>query len=365
MCQCLGSAAPKLKTLRLVDQRRQRDPSVPIPPSVSTQGLRSLKPILSGLQELRLARICGPLCNAPDIDLLMLLSCSLGSDLRRLHLEGFPRLSDAALLEMLSELRAEVDKGLEALRLLGTAVTDAAFVNGLCDAFRPSLRELRLSGNHGVTDTALGCLAEGGWCNKLERLALGGGGFGDIGVSAVLSEAEALRCLHLIDCSISDETFAKLAEEAPRLQELGITGCTALSEQGLKAMQRLPLQSLRIDSCVRISNHAFSEFLQELGPKLTSLSIERCNGLGNACLHPLRDGAYWGHLQYFRLVGIKVSGIVLAWCNAETTPRLRRLEIWREHWPRCFTDAKAKFRSRRPEVVLAFRRHGTLGWKNW
>lgn len=362
MMHLLGRASPPLRRLRLADRSLGHQT-----PSVSIAGMVAVKPLLWNLEELRLARIFGPFCDASDIDLLMCLEGALGPALVHLDLEGFPRLSDAALLEILSGTRASPSKsGLQVLRLLSTSVSDTAFVNGLDEALAPSLRELRLSSNNQMTDCPLQCLAEAGRCCGLERLTLGGASFGDMGFMAVVSATSKLRALFLRDLALSDEAFAALAAGAPNLQELGLSGILTAKSASLEALQGLPLASLRLAGCPGLGNAALSQLLGSVGRSLSSLSLEHCPGLNNLCLQGLSKGTRLPRLQHLRVIGIKVSGVILTWFNAPALPELRRLELWRSRWPGNFSEAEASFRAARPEVVLSLRRSAeTLGWANW
>merc|ERR1711971_265065 len=168
----------------------------------------------------------------------MLLSGALSPELKRLDLEGSPQLSDASLLEMLEPTRSS----LESLRLLGTAVSDVAFVNGLDQALAPTLKELRLSGgSSALGDATLECLAEARRFRGLERFAIGGRSFSHHGVSTSLTGAESLRALFLSDCAVNDKTIDLIVQEAPRLEEIGISGCFQVTNVALQALRRLPL----------------------------------------------------------------------------------------------------------------------------
>jgi len=330
--------------------------------------------LLPPLEELRLSRVFGSFCDAGDVELMMLLCGALGTGLRHLDLEGFPRLSDGGLLEMLSATRGgpsdasagDAPRGLEVLRLLGTKVSDAAFVNGLDEALAPSLRELRLSGGRGVGDGSLQCLAEAGRCRELERLAIGGPGFSDVGLMAVLTGGGcSLRALHLKDTLVTDEMLIDIAAAATELRDLTISGgcARAVTDRGLVALARLPLASLRLSSCPGLSNWGVAEALEVLRPRLTSLSLEHCAGLGNPCLAGLAAGERW-RLQHVRIIGLGLafSGKVLNWCDDQTLPDLRRLDLWRA---KCSPAAEADFKRLRPEVILVLRDQATLSWANW
>lgn len=363
MLRLLAQAAPPLRILRLVD-RHVEDWR----PSVTIDGLVAMKPIFQELAELRLSRVFGAFCDASDIDLLMFLEGALGPGLVHLDLEGFPRLSDSALLEMVSGIRTSpLRKGLEVLRILSTSVSDAAFVNGLDEALAPSLRELRLSSNTRMGDGPLLWLAEAGRCSALERLTLGGASFCDSGFLAVVSTASNLRALHLREISLSDGAFAALPAGTPHLQELGLSGIYGAGDASLQAMHGLPLASLRLANCPGFTSLALSELLDAVGPgSLASLSLEHCAGVCNSSLQGLSNGGRWPRLQHLRLIGVKVSGVILSWFGEGSLPELRRLELWRAKWPDRFRQAEALFRATRPEVVLSVRRTGgALGWTNW
>mmetsp|Transcript_15821 Transcript_15821/g.28830 ORF Transcript_15821/g.28830 Transcript_15821/m.28830 type:complete len:607 (+) Transcript_15821:46-1866(+) len=367
LLELLAAAAPPLKVLRLqVQSRFVAGGDLLEHGLVTAQGLALLKPILRSLQDLRFSSLVGAFCLETDIELLMLLSNGLGPDLRRLDLEGFPKMGDASLLEMMRGCRQdEGGRGVEALRLLNTAVSDAAFANGLCDSLAPSLKEVRLSGNPDITDGSIQCIAEGGRCVGLERLALGGGGFSDAGLVAMISGARGLRALFLNECDITDDGLLRLAEECPCLRDLGISSCHALTAIGLAALERIPLASLRLDGCPRITSLAVAALLDVLGQHLISLSLEYCEKLNNGAFRALSEGVCWPRLQHLRLIGVKISGVVLRWCTAEVLPSLQRLDLWRDHLPKCLQDAKVQFRRDRPDVTLGQRGHCTRGWSNW
>jgi len=256
---------------------------------------------------------------------------------------------------------------LEALRLLNTGVSDAVFVNGLVDALAPSLRELRLSGGRiCLGDGALQWLVEMNRCHALERLALGGPSFSVAAFTVVFRSARNLRALHLRDTSITDDALIALGSSSTLLQEIGISDAS-ITDRGLQALLGLPLESLRLGGCPLVSNSGVTDLLNAAGPRLASLSLEHCKNLKGSCIGALQQGVCWPRLQHLRLIGVKLTGAELAWCSADVLPDLRRLEVWLPRWPKCFEEAEAQFREKRPRVILGLRRsgHGTLGWVNW
>jgi len=270
-------------------------------------------------------------------------------------------------LEILSSARSSNGGCIETLRLLNTAVSDAAFVNGLVDALAPSLRELRLSGGRiGLGDGALEWMVEMDRCHALERLALGGLSFSDAAFTIVFRSARGLLALHLRDTNVTDDALVALGASCPSLKEVGISDAN-ITDVGVQALHLLPLESLRLGGCPYVSNRGITELLDAVGPRLLSLSLEHCKMVKGACLTALQQGVRWSRLQHLRLIGVKLTGAELEWCSEHVLPDLRRLEVWLPNWPRCFEEAEKKFHEARPQVILVLRRsgHGTLGWANW
>ena len=130
----------------------------------------------------------------------------------------------------------------------------------------------------------------------------------DIGVAHLVSRCRGIKCLDLSYEQVTDISVRKVGEELRSIQELSLTWCVQITDQGLKMLAAnanvKTLKSLNLSACRRITDAGVLAVAQAL-VKLKYLNLFYCNKItdlgGVAVTHNLWDLEYLNFSDLYQL----------------------------------------------------------------
>nr|CEL66724.1 TPA: F-box/LRR-repeat protein 20, related [Neospora caninum Liverpool] len=354
-----------------------------VPPLVSPAGLSCLRPLAGHLEVLALSRSFGlPFTHATDVDLLQFFA-DFSPRLRELELNGFTRMSDGFLHEVLvacagSNVSAAPPASVSSPRASTLSPSSASPpLRGPSGASGFKLKKLSLEaadisdlGLHAIA-TALGntaetlclkrcsSLSEAGhsaiaeYCRNLTSLNLGFcSGVNDLSVCCLLQSCPSLRTLVLNDARISDVALKAIGDcLGENLFELALHRSDKITNEGLRVLARAcpNLVLLSLSSCSQVTDAGVVE-IAESCRRLLKL---RLDGTRVTDVAIRAVGQSLRRLRYLHLQRCShVTGESLSFFSAETHPCLKCIEL-SESRRKVSKDQIRAFRERnRPATAL-------------
>lgn len=208
--------------------------------------VRQLVALLRRCAGLRTVYMCGWNVGKFVCDEVMYALAAYCTSLRSLTMDD-GEITDCAVATV-----ARVHTDLVELNLHGQQLTDGA-LHAIAQHL-PKLENLNLGTCKGISNSGVVALATR--CTALKDLSLGGTRVADAAVSAVAMNCPLLEDLNLWDCDgVTDESIITLVERCPKINYLQLQG-TSITCAALVALAagECPLHDLGIEGCSHVSD---------------------------------------------------------------------------------------------------------------